>query len=286
MSGFDPDWLDLREPADVSARSETVLAAVSTVFADRDVVAIADLGCGSGAMLRALAPRLGPRQHWTLIDHDQTLLAHARQRLAVWADATRLLGDGLWLAKDDTAIEVAFHAADLSRDPLPPPAARADLVTANALFDLVGERWLGEFAARLAAAGRPIYAALSYNGNQSFSPPDPLDDAVVEAFNRHQRTDKGFGPALGPGAATALARALAGAGYACLERDSFWRLGEDDARLARAVIEGTAQAAAEAPVPEPRAVAWAARRLALPVEIKIDHRDLFASPAAAARAKE
>lgn len=279
MSGFDAAWLDLREPADVAARSATVMDAAVAHLAGRDTVAVADLACGSGAMLRALAPRLGPRQRWTLIDHDDALLTHARRRLSRWADASEPLGDGLQLSKAGATIDVAFHAADLSRDPLPAPAAHADIVTATALFDLVGAGWLADFTARLASARKPLYATLSYDGRQSVSPPDPLDGAVVAAFNRHQRTDKGFGPALGPDAAGALADALKAAGYACVEGDSPWRLDAADAPLVRALVAGAADAAARAPEPEIKAPAWAARRLAGTVALEIGHRDLFAAPA-------
>ena len=59
----------------------------------------------------------------------------------------------------------------------------------------------------IAARAIPLYAALSYDGRTTFNPPDPLDAAIVAAVNAHQRTDKGFGPALGPAAAAlAIAR--------------------------------------------------------------------------------
>lgn len=278
MSGFNADWLDLREPADAAARSASVMDAAVAHLAGYESVAVADLACGSGAMLRALAPRLGPRQRWTLIDHDDALLAHARRRLDLWADASEPFGDGLRLAKGGATIDAVFHAADLSREPLPNAATEADLVTATALFDLVGGGWLAGFTNRLAATRKPLYTTLSYDGRQSFAPPDPLDDVVVAAFNRHQRTDKGFGPALGPEAAAALADALRAADYSCVEGDSPWRLDGSHTPLLRSLVDGAARAAAEAPEPEPRAAAWAARRLAAPVTLEIGHRDLFAAP--------
>ena len=45
-------------------------------------------------------------------------------------------------------------------------------------------------------------------------------------FNRHQRRDKGFGPALGPTAATMLARLAAAAGARVVVGRSDWRLAE------------------------------------------------------------
>src|SRR5690606_5694169 len=74
MSGFSPDWLALREPADHASINAAVRAACVRVFAGRDIVRIVDLGCGTGSNLRSLAPALGVRQHWSLIDNDPALL--------------------------------------------------------------------------------------------------------------------------------------------------------------------------------------------------------------------
>ena len=75
------------------------------------------------------------------------------------------------------------------------------------LLDLVSDTWLDRLAVEIAARSIPVYAALSYDGRIGFSPPDPLDAAITAAVNAHQRTDKGFGPALGPAAAAfAIAR--------------------------------------------------------------------------------
>lgn len=281
MSGFDPAWLDLREPVDLRSRSGTVLDAVEAAFRGRDEIVVADLACGAGSMLRALAPRLPKRQRWTLIDHDEALLAHARLRLAQWADDAQERDGRLALLRGGAEIEVATLAVDLAKTPLPDAAAAADLVTASALFDLVGQDWLDAFSVSLSAVRKLLYAALTYDGRKSFSPPHELDDAVLAAFNSHQATDKGFGPALGPKACDALSAALRTKGYGLVEGDSPWRLESGDAALAAALIEGVAEAAAETRE-APRALrGWFADRLAGLREqngasVQVGHRDLFA----------
>lgn len=280
MSGFDPAWLDLREPADGRARAASLLDRVGERFGACTTIHVADLAAGSGSTLRALAPRLGGRQRWTLIDHDVALLAHARDRLARWADAASEEGGVLRLVKDGRAIEVETELADLARDPLPASAAGADLVTASAFFDLVGEAWLIDFAARLASSGRPLYAALSYDGQKSFAPAHPLDGAVLAAFNAHQGGDKGFGPALGPSGASRLKKALEAAGYVCETAPSPWRLGPADHALTSSLVEGIAGAAAET-AKQPKGIAdWLAARLATVSNgsAEIGHVDLFCAP--------
>ena len=76
-----------------------------------------------------------------------------------------------------------------------------DLVAASALLDLVSYSWLKRLAIEVAVRGLPFYAALSYNGQVTFEPSDPLDAPITAAVSNHQRRDKGLGPALGPDAA-------------------------------------------------------------------------------------
>ncbi len=78
MSDFSPEWLDLRETADVRARSSDVADAVAARFALRDELRVLDLGSGTGANLRAIASLLPTRQTWKLVDHDPALLARAK----------------------------------------------------------------------------------------------------------------------------------------------------------------------------------------------------------------
>src|SRR5436190_1876555 len=125
MAGFSPDWLALREPADHRARNAGLAAQVTAFLAGRDPVRIVDLGCGTGSNLRALAPHLGPRQHWTLVDVDAALLEAARGALDAW----RTTAPGI-----DLTIE--FARADLNAELDRVLAPGADLVTAAALFDL------------------------------------------------------------------------------------------------------------------------------------------------------
>ena len=280
MSGFDPAWLDLREPADHAARSAEVLAAVAADFAGPEEVVVADLGSGSGSTLRALAPHLGPRQRWRLIDHDPALLAHARARLSAWADAATDDDGVLRLTREGQEIAVETFALDLSADPLPEAARFADLVSASALFDLVGEAWLRGFVGALAAARRPLYAALSYDGATRFTPAHPSDLAVVAAFNRHQQTDKGLGPALGPEAAETLTRRLQGQECETVVGASPWRLGWRETELTSELVAGMARAVAELPDPPAGLDGWLAFRTEFAgVRVEVGHLDLYARPA-------
>ncbi|MEO9788899.1 MAG: methyltransferase type 11, partial [Aurantimonas coralicida] len=64
MSGFDTNWLDLREPADGAARDTGLLqGAVAWLEGAGDAPLAVDLGCGTGSTLRAVSPH-APRLRW------------------------------------------------------------------------------------------------------------------------------------------------------------------------------------------------------------------------------
>ncbi len=246
--GFSADWLALREPADHAARDGALLEAAARVAGG----VIVDLGCGTGSTRRAFGPRLDGAI-WRMVDGDAGLL-----RLAG--------GEGYCLDLNDVAAL---------------PFEGATMVTASALFDLVSGDWLDRLVARVAALRLPVYAALNYDGVMTWTPDLPQDAAVTAAFNRHQGGDKGFGPALGPGAVAHLAERLWAAGYAVTMADSPWRLGPGEAALQGELLGGIAAAAAEAGFGGD-AGAWLAARRGLLGQggCVIGHRDLLAVPVA------
>ncbi|TGE02249.1 methyltransferase [Methylobacterium nonmethylotrophicum] len=277
MSGFSPDWLALREPADHAARDPGLVAALKRAL-PAPVLAV-DLGCGTGSNLRALAPHLGPAQDWVLVDHDPALLAAARARLAAWAGQAEAAGDALILHRDGARIAVRFRALDLAADPAAALRDAPDLVTAAALFDLASDDWIAAVAQAVAAIGAVFYTALTYDGRETWTPPHPADAAIHAAFLAHQAGDKGFGPAAGPGATEALASAFRRHGYAVETAASPWRLSPGEAALLRQLAEGTARAAEETGrLPPGDAAAWAAARRASGTGAVIGHRDLLAVP--------
>jgi len=250
---FDSAWLDLREPADAAARDAGLLAVAARLL-DGDALAL-DLGCGTGATVRAFAGRTGGRVRWRLIDRDPVLLRQAAARC-------------------DGAETIVADLADVDGLPLDGVA----LVTASALFDLASADWIEAMAARLAAARVGLYAALTVDGTLAWEPALLGDAVVVAAFGEHQRRDKGFGPALGGGAAAALAQALTRRGFRVRSAPSPWRLGPAEAGLQRTLVAGIARAAAETGLAG--ATAWGQAREAASSAsgCVVGHVDLLATP--------
>ncbi len=245
MSGFSADWLALREPADMKARAAPLLGKLRLAFAERDEITVADLGCGTGSTLRAVAAMLPKNQIWRLYDYDAALLAAARSRIAAWANEAADDGDALTLSWYGKTLRVYFEPIDLNSRMHVVMDAASDLITASALFDLVSASWIKTFAETAAARRPAIYAAITYDGREEWAPPHPADAAMLAAFHAHQRTDKGFGVSAGPDAAGHLERCLVEHGYAVQTADSAWRIGADQRVLIETLADGAARAVRE-----------------------------------------
>jgi SAM-dependent methyltransferase len=242
---FSAEWLALREPADHAALNPEVRVALEARFARKDHVTVVDLGSGAGSNLRGTWSALPRWQSWTLVDYDPKLLAAARARLTHWADTAKTEGEKLVLNKGEARITVSFREADLSAGDFAPVVAGADLVTAAALFDLVSVPSIEKLAETVVAHKQTFFTVLTYDGHARWTPAHPADAAMRDAFNAHQRGEKGFGPAAGPGGTTALAKAFYGRGYRVLRGTSPWIVdktfgqlrGDLDAGFAGAVRE-------------------------------------------------
>ena len=288
MSGFSAEWLALREPFDAAARAEAdSVAARAAGWLGPAPRRIVDLACGTGANLRALAPRLGRGQHWRLVDHDAALLAALPDALRAWGRRcgyqVTVRGGGT-LAIDGPGFDatVACQALDLARG-LPalalPPGA---LLTASALLDLVSAAWLDALVTEATRAGATLLFTLNVDGRVLWQPADPGDGPVQAAFAAHQRRDKGFGPALGAGAVPEAVARLQAAGWQVETARSDWHIdGAQSPAMLQALVDGTAAAAIEqAPGQRDAVAAWRQRRSAGRADacLVVGHVDLAARP--------
>jgi hypothetical protein len=251
-----PEWLRLREPADAAARSAELVERLRRHLATTGPLVIHDLGSGSGAMSRWLAPLLPGPQHWVVHDRDEALLDLAA-------------ADPL----DSPALTVEARRSDITRL-TPHDLAGASLITASALLDLLTAEGLARMLR--VCTGRPMLLTLTVVGRVILTPADPLDARVGAAFNAHQRR----GGLLGPDAVATTVEEL---GAEVLVRPSPWRLDAAHAELAAEWFDGWIAAACEQdPALAVEAGAYRDRRLAQAaageLAVTVDHADLLVLP--------
>jgi SAM-dependent methyltransferase len=275
IEAFASDWLALREPFDHAARSVALAHRLSEWLPQRP--RIVDLGAGTGSMFRFLAPIIGRRQDWLLVDGDAALLDEAFGRISAWARRRGFnaasTGDELLVSTPSGLWRIEVKTADLARaDDLGGNILHGwtcDAVVCSALLDLVSASWFERLFDRVRVA---FLASLTVDGRDTWLPRDPSDARVRAAFRRDQLRDKGFGRALGPAASAVALRALAARGYATASAPSDWHVPRTALRMQRALIDGRGAG-------DPR---WQERRLRQALRgrlaITIGHRDILALP--------
>jgi hypothetical protein len=260
------DWLTLREEADARSRSRALASQAGALL--EAPVTVHDLGCGTGSMVRWLAPLLPGPQSWVLHDWNPALLAHAASAPAHDADGTPIV--------IDTRVGElsAIHEDHL---------AGASLVTASALLDVLSHDEVAAIVRACVGAGVPALITLSVTGRVTLDPADPLDDTFATAFDDHQRRTVDGRTLLGPDAASVVAGLFRDAGWTVRVAGSPWQLDGRQRALVAEWLEGWLTAAVEQrPDLREAAADHAARRAAQlasgDLRVTVYHEDLLAWP--------
>jgi hypothetical protein len=262
-----PDWLLLRAGVDDRSRSTELAREVAALLPPGRQV-IHDLGSGSGAMMRWLAPLLPGPQRWVLHDADAAILEHRDPAPVIDASGLPVISR--------TSIE---QLADLDASAI----ADATLVVASALLDVI------TFAEARAVVDAcidlrvPVLFSLSVVGRVEFDPPDELDGHFASAFDAHQRREADGRRLLGPDAAGVVAGLLMDEGWRVRRAGTPWNLTPADGELIAEWLDGWLSAAVEQqPGLGILAVGYRAQRLgqlaAGEIRVAVYHEDVLAWP--------
>jgi hypothetical protein len=262
----DADWLAARAAADTSARDVTVwtlLPELINYLIDAGglsgVLEIIDLGAGTGANQRWLAPGLPFQQRWIHLDHDPTI------------SRSRPLPDGTMIIDGSVEALGQLLAGD---------SVDHRLVACSALLDVLTMGQLEAVCQALIENQVPALFSLSVTGTLSISPVDPHDQRLLDAFNDHQRRAGRAGPE-----AVALAvDALCAGGFTVRTQETPWQLtAASDSMFVEQLLQERLDAAlAQDSSLAAAAKAWfALRRIQLRLgvlKIEVGHRDILALP--------
>jgi hypothetical protein len=222
-------------------------------------IEIIDLGAGTGANQRWLAPRLPFRQRWIHLDHDP------------------IVSRSLPLPDDTMIINESVEALTQL---LAGSAGQRRLVTCSALLDVLTTAQLDAVCRAVIDNQVPALFSLTVNGMLGMIPSDPDDQPLLDAFNDHQRRAGRAGPK-----ATSLASSrLRAAGFRVLCEETPWQLtvSSSQAFVDQVLQERLNAAVAQEPVLAPAAVAWLELRrvqLALGIlRIELGHYDILTLP--------
>jgi hypothetical protein len=262
----DPDWLVARVTADNAARAATLttlLPQLIDYLIDPDLpdatVQIIDLGAGSGANQRWLAPRLPIPQRWLHVDHNPVI---SRSQP---------------LPAETVIIDASVEALDQL---LASSNGRRQLVTCSALLDVLTTEQITAVCQAAINHRVAAFFSLTVTGDLILDPPHPHDQLLSAAFNDHQRR----AGRVGPDASALTVELLGAAKFAVRIQDTPWQLTADSApafvdqllteRLAAAVAQDPALVAAAADWLDLRRAQLAAGVL----RIELAHCDILGLP--------
>ncbi|PVB60680.1 class I SAM-dependent methyltransferase [Labrenzia sp. 011] len=238
MSGFSSEWLALREPLDLAARNAGVEEAFLAQLPERPL-RILDLASGAGSTIAALQGKFRQPVNWLLTDHDPALLEVAAAR---------------WDRGAASGVET--RQVDLAGDLEGLPLADVEAVTTSAFLDLVSDEFLLRLTDRIVRSGKPFLASLTYDGRTAFEPSHPFDAEMCASLNAHQKSDKGFGPALGPDAAARAAGLFEDRGYRVVRGPSDWQAGSAASGFLQEFLQGWVRVGRETGLDKTALEAW------------------------------
>ncbi|WP_344809036.1 hypothetical protein [Microlunatus ginsengisoli] len=261
--GVEAGWLAARRAADDAAREATVGSLLPRLIADldrrgADEVRLIDVGAGSGANQRWLAPRLPVPQRWVHLDHDPAILMH-----------THDVGPTDFVVGGIDAL-----AGLLDAD------ATATVITCAAVLDVLTRTDLDALAGLIRTYDVPSLFSLSVTGELVLDPPEVSDERLLAAFNAHQRRDGRAGPDA-PDLLTGWCR-IAGVGVVAVETPWLLDAGADPGFVGRFLTERVAASVEQEPRLADAATAWTRARSAQlaagNLRVRVGHRDLLLLP--------
>jgi SAM-dependent methyltransferase len=146
---------------------------------------VLEVGAGLGTMVARLIDWDVVRGgEYTLLDTDQQLLDGSRRWLSDWAAArglhSELLPDGLHVGD----LRLRLVHAELGGHLETAHGARADVLIANAVLDLVDVPAVLPALLRQLVPGGVYWFTINYDGESVFAPGHPHDDQVMRAYHR------------------------------------------------------------------------------------------------------
>lgn len=267
LAQVSPEWLLLRADVDDRSRSSELARDTAALLpAGRQV--IHDLGSGSGAMMRWLAPRLPGPQRWVLHDADAGILEHRDPTPAIDSFGRPVLG------RSSVEELAGIDAAAL---------ADATLVVASALLDVITFAEARTVVDACVELRVPVFFSLTVSGRVELEPADELDDAFAVAFNAHQRREADGRRMLGPDAAGVITDMFRSAGWHVRTASTPWRLGPADADLVAEWLDGWLAAAVEqesslGALAEGYRTTRLTQLAAGGLRVTVDHEDVLAWP--------
>ncbi|MFP4090101.1 MAG: hypothetical protein ACLFUB_01765 [Cyclobacteriaceae bacterium] len=281
-------WLSHRYPCDTAARNPEIEKKCLDYFKDKSVLKVVDVGAGTGNNFQYYFSKFNQQQHWTLLEQDEALIEACRHSLMAYCEKheyeVRQEKNGLQIKFDGRSAEVVFCRGKLQQIEKCVDLKQTDLVTANAVFDLLSFEDFEEFVIKLTAWNVCLMATLNYY-ETSFLPFSEEDGRFINYYHTHMLRPQPDGIAMGPNCSEEMLDLLSRHQMLIEQEASQWHLKKYDTTMHHYILHFFDHALRElnlSPHEQEEVEAWlrSKRRLSdqHQLEIIVDHSDIFAYP--------
>ena len=196
---FSKSWINMRVDYDNISRS-TVLVDHINKLSQEDDIDLIDLYCGSGNFLIWSLDKNILFNNCILVDHDIKLLksiksnlrTHLRPMYNIQSNTNNL--DFLLKKNSKTLSTISIKKNDC--DSYIYSSERYHVISYSAALDIMPKPSIVNALKRI-KKNNILYLSLCFNGQVRWTPTNTFDKYILTFFNNHQRSDKGFGKALG-----------------------------------------------------------------------------------------
>jgi precorrin-6B methylase 2 len=239
-TGFEIDWLKERFRFDSDARNQNVEQICIDYFQDDPILNIVDIGSGTGANGLYLIERFSQNQNWTFVELNPALANASIEKVYSFAQEKNYeieIGkEHLLLQKGEQKIQIRIITESFLELEKHVDLQHTDLLTANAVFDLLNEEMLLALLQKLWQHQVAILSTINYEG-MAFWPASKTDPIYIERYEAHMQRPQSFGQALGPQTMPTLIKMCEEHKKLFTAGESNWRIAEMDTTMHQLLLD-------------------------------------------------
>jgi len=192
-----PEYLAIKQAIDDRSLNQSVWQALAASLQSQvgsHGFKILEIGAGTGSMvIRLLDAGLLNHCQYVAVELEPGFARVAENRLSVWAGShgymMDVIGPSSWtLEKDGKVIEIQWLAADILEFASAFDSGSFDMLIGHAIIDLLPVPQCLPGLLNLVKPGGGYYFSLNFAGVTSFSPSNPRDLEITEAYHRDMDT--------------------------------------------------------------------------------------------------
>ena len=196
---FSKSWINMRVEYDEASRSSVLVDHLNKLSKKHEIDLI-DFCCGTGSFLMWALNKNISFQNCILVDYDIKLLksiksnlrTHLKSKYTIQSNTNNL---NLLIKKNSKTISsVSIEKYDC--DEYSHKNKNFHIISYSAALDLMSKSSI-DIALKKIKKNNILYFSLCFNGLVKWTPTNTFDKYILTFFNNHQRSDKGFGNALG-----------------------------------------------------------------------------------------